>query len=80
MGPRTMTAQRRSVDRCGGPAAVPSVFVATDGEEATHLSKLIVHEAMTINGAFESPAPDTWLELDNHSSTPGLRSSCWRTR
>jgi dihydrofolate reductase len=36
------------------------------------MSKLIVHEAVTVNGAFESPAPDTWLELDNDSSDAGL--------
>jgi dihydrofolate reductase len=36
------------------------------------MSKLILHEQMTVNGAFESPAPDTWLELDNDSSDAGL--------
>lgn len=32
------------------------------------MGKLIVHNAVTVNGAFESPTPDTWLELDNDST------------
>ena len=36
------------------------------------MSKLILHEQMTVNGAFEAPSPDTWLELDNDSSDAGL--------
>jgi dihydrofolate reductase len=31
------------------------------------MGKLIIHNAMAVNGAFESPAPDTWFELDNDS-------------
>lgn len=36
------------------------------------MGKLIVHNSMTINGAFEAPAPDTWLELDNDSGDASL--------
>lgn len=36
------------------------------------MSKLIVHNAVTINGAFESPAPDTWLTLDNDSQVASM--------
>jgi dihydrofolate reductase len=36
------------------------------------MGKLIVHNAMTINGAFESPAPDTWFVLDNDSGDASL--------
>jgi dihydrofolate reductase len=36
------------------------------------MGKLIVHNAVTVNGAFESPAPDAWLELDNDSSDASL--------
>jgi dihydrofolate reductase len=31
------------------------------------MGKLIIHNAMSVNGAFEAPAPDTWFELDNDS-------------
>lgn len=31
------------------------------------MGKLIIHNAMAVNGAFESPSPDTWFELDNDS-------------
>lgn len=36
------------------------------------MGKLIVHNAITVNGAFESPAPDTWFELDNDSGDASL--------
>jgi dihydrofolate reductase len=36
------------------------------------MGKLIIHNAVTVNGAFESPAPDTWLELDNDSGDASL--------
>jgi dihydrofolate reductase len=36
------------------------------------VGKLILHEYLSVNGAFESPAPDTWLALDNDSSDAGL--------
>ncbi len=36
------------------------------------MGRLIVHESITVNGSFDSPAPDTWLELDNYSSDAGL--------
>jgi dihydrofolate reductase len=36
------------------------------------MGKVIVHEYTSVNGAFEAPAPDTWLELDNDSSDAGL--------
>ncbi|WP_232665476.1 dihydrofolate reductase family protein [Pseudonocardia sp. TRM90224] len=36
------------------------------------MAKLIVHNAVTVNGAFESPAPDTWLEVDNDSNDASL--------
>jgi dihydrofolate reductase len=31
------------------------------------MGRLIVHNAMTVNGAFEAPAPDTWFVLDDDS-------------
>lgn len=31
------------------------------------MGKLIIHNAMAVNGAFESPSPDTWFEPDNDS-------------
>jgi dihydrofolate reductase len=36
------------------------------------MGKLIVHNAITVNGAFESPAPDEWLVLDNDSADASL--------
>jgi dihydrofolate reductase len=36
------------------------------------MGKLIVHNAMSVNGAFESPAPDTWFVLDNDSGDDTL--------
>lgn len=32
------------------------------------MGKLIVQNAMTVNGAFEAPSPDAWMQLDNDSS------------
>jgi dihydrofolate reductase len=36
------------------------------------MGKLIITNAVTVNGAFESPAPDAWLELDNDSADASL--------
>jgi dihydrofolate reductase len=36
------------------------------------MGKLIIHNAVSVNGSFESPAPDTWLELDNDSADASL--------
>jgi dihydrofolate reductase len=37
------------------------------------MGNLIIHNAVTVNGAFEAPAPDAWLELDNESSDASLQ-------
>ena len=36
------------------------------------MGKLIVHNAVTINGAFEAPTPDEWLVLDDDSGDASL--------
>jgi dihydrofolate reductase len=36
------------------------------------MARLIVHNAMTVNGAFEAPSPEEWLVLDDDSSTASL--------
>jgi dihydrofolate reductase len=36
------------------------------------MGKLIVTNAVTVNGAFEAPSPDTWLEVDNDSGDDSL--------
>lgn len=36
------------------------------------MGKLILHNQITVNGAFDSPSPDTWLELDNDSGDASL--------
>jgi dihydrofolate reductase len=36
------------------------------------MGKLIVHNAITVNGAFESPAPDAWFVLDEDSGDASL--------
>jgi dihydrofolate reductase len=36
------------------------------------MGKLICHNAVTINGAFEAPTPDDWLTLDNDSGDAQL--------
>jgi dihydrofolate reductase len=36
------------------------------------VGKLIVHNAITVNGAFESPSPDAWFVLDNDSGDASL--------
>jgi dihydrofolate reductase len=36
------------------------------------MGKLICHNAITVNGAFEAPAPDDWLTLDNDSGDASL--------
>lgn len=28
------------------------------------MGRLIIHENITVNGAFASPSPETWLDLD----------------
>jgi hypothetical protein len=40
------------------------------------MGKVIVHEQITVNGAFDSPSPETWLELDTDSSDAALVSGC----
>jgi len=36
------------------------------------VGNVIVHNSITINGAFESPTPEEWLELDADSGNAGL--------
>jgi dihydrofolate reductase len=36
------------------------------------VGKLIIHNQITVNGAFESPTPEEWLELDADSGDAGL--------
>lgn len=36
------------------------------------MGKVIIHEHITVNGAFESPSPETWLELDTDSGDAAL--------
>ena len=36
------------------------------------MARLIVNNAMTVNGAFEAPSPEEWLVLDDDSSTVSL--------
>lgn len=36
------------------------------------MGRLIVTNAMTVNGAFETPAPDNWLVLDDDGSNASL--------
>jgi dihydrofolate reductase len=36
------------------------------------MGRLIVHNAMSVNGAFEAPAPDTWFVLDNDSGDASM--------
>jgi dihydrofolate reductase len=36
------------------------------------LGRLIVNNAVTVNGAFEAPSPEEWLVLDDDSSTVSL--------
>jgi len=36
------------------------------------MGRVIVHNAITVNGAFESPTPENWLELDTDSGNAGL--------
>jgi dihydrofolate reductase len=40
-------------------------------EEAT-MGRLIINNAMTVNGAFEAPSPDEWLVLDSDSNNVSL--------
>ena len=36
------------------------------------MGKLVVHNAVTVNGAFDSPSPDSWLVLDEDSGDASL--------
>ena len=36
------------------------------------MGKVILHNSVTVNGAFESPSPEDWLELDADSADAGL--------
>lgn len=36
------------------------------------MGKLILHTSVAANSAFESPSPETWLELDNDSTDASL--------
>jgi dihydrofolate reductase len=36
------------------------------------MGKLIVHNAVTVNGAFEAPSPDAWFVLDDDSGDASL--------
>lgn len=36
------------------------------------MGKIILHTAVTINGAFEAPTPDNWLEMDEDSREASL--------
>ncbi|MGW1340600.1 dihydrofolate reductase family protein [Kribbella sp. NPDC002412] len=36
------------------------------------MGKVIVHNQITVNGAFEAPSPEEWLELDADSGDAGL--------
>jgi len=44
------------------------------------MGKLIIHNAVTVNGAFEAPSPDAWFVLDDDSGDASLEQPCWRTR
>jgi dihydrofolate reductase len=36
------------------------------------MGKVIIHNQVTVNGAFEAPTPEEWLELDADSGDAGL--------
>ncbi|MDG4824108.1 dihydrofolate reductase family protein [Asanoa sp. WMMD1127] len=36
------------------------------------MGKVVVHNQVTVNGAFEAPTPEEWLELDADSGDAGL--------
>ncbi len=36
------------------------------------MGKLIIHNAITVNGAFEAPTPDAWFVLDDDSGDASL--------
>jgi hypothetical protein len=36
------------------------------------MARLVINNAMTINGAFEAPSPDEWLVLDPDSNSVSL--------
>src|SRR5918998_5975926 len=50
----------------GRPRSAP-----TPSERST-MARLIVNNAMTVNGAFEAPSPEEWLVLDPDSSNVSL--------
>jgi dihydrofolate reductase len=37
------------------------------------MGKVILHNSVTVNGAFDSPTPESWLELDADSGDAGLQ-------
>ena len=36
------------------------------------MGRLVINNAMTVNGAFEAPSPDEWLVLDSDSNNVSL--------
>jgi hypothetical protein len=36
------------------------------------MGRLVINNAMSVNGAFEAPSPDEWLVLDPDSNTVSL--------
>lgn len=36
------------------------------------MAKVVIHNQVTVNGAFEAPTPEDWLELDADSGDAGL--------
>src|SRR5919106_6687802 len=38
----------------------------------SRMGRLVINNAMTVNGAFEAPSPDEWLVLDPDSNTVSL--------
>ena len=36
------------------------------------MARLVINNAMTVNGAFEAPSPDEWLVLDADSNNVSL--------
>jgi dihydrofolate reductase len=41
-------------------------------QKGSTMGKIVVHSQMTVNGAFDSPSPETWLELDADSGDAAL--------
>src|SRR5919106_2343970 len=38
----------------------------------SRMGRLVINNAMTVNGAYEAPSPDEWLVLDPDSNTVSL--------